>query len=297
MKWLYNQAYLLLIITAVTWSGISLIARATHETIPPIGLAFWRWALTFPIFLLIAWPYLRQQWPEVMKHWKIMLFLSLLSVTAYNTIIYFGLDQTTATNALLINTVRPVIIVFLSMLILQERINSLQALGFLLAIFGTGAIMVQGDPSILLTLEFNQGDILIVVATICWALYTVYLPKRPKINPAVFMTVTVGWGMAMLFPFYLYEAIFIEAVPVSMETVWSVGYLALISTVIAYLCYNRTVELVGANKAGLVSYIMPVVGTFLAWLLLDEQFEIYHAIGIALIVVGVLFATRSKKEG
>ncbi len=81
-----------------------------------------------------------------------------------------------------------------------------------------------------------------------------------------------------------------------MEMVWSVGYLALISTVIAYMCYNRTVELIGANKAGLVSYVLPVVGTFLAWLLLDEQFALYHAVGIALIVVGVLFATRSKKE-
>lgn len=295
MKWLVDQAYVLMVITSISWSGNSIIGRAVHETIPPVGLAFWRWALALPVFLFFAWPHLRYEWREALRHWGILLFLAVLSVTVYNTFIYQGLTLTTAINAFLINTSRPVIIVFLSFILFRERISALQALGFILALFGAFVIVVRGDPAVLRELSFNQGDLWIVAATICWALYTVYLPKRPKLHPTTFMAVSVAAGMALLLPVYLWEAFTVKAVPVSAETLWSVGYLALISTVVAYLCYNRVVELIGANKAGLTSYVMPVLGVLLAVIFLDEQFRIFHTVGVVFILGGVVFATRSKR--
>jgi drug/metabolite transporter (DMT)-like permease len=145
MKFIWNHAYLLMVLTALAWSGNGITGRGLNDIIPPIGLAFWRWVVAFPIVMIIAWPHVQKDLPKVRENWLILMVLSILSITAYNTLLYYGLLTTTAINALLINTSRPVIIVLLSILFFQQGITPKQGFGFLLASIGTLAIIIKAE--------------------------------------------------------------------------------------------------------------------------------------------------------
>ena len=144
---------------------------------------------------------------------------------------------------------------------------------------------------------FIAGDLWVVVATVCWAFYTVLLPKRPAIHPTNLMLVTIVMGLAVLLPFYLWEALLVRPMPMAPQTYWAVGYLGLLAGGLAYMCFNRTVEVLGANRAGLTSYLVPIAGTALAIFFLGEQFHAFHVAGVVLILIGVLFATRTRRGG
>ena len=295
MKFVWNHAYLLMVLTALAWSGNAITGRGLNDIIPPIGLAFWRWVVAFPILVLIAWPHLQKDIPKIRENWFVLIVLSVLSISAYNTFLYYGLLSTTAINSLLINTARPVAIVLLSLLFFGQGITLKQGFGFFLAFIGTTVIIIKADISRLASLDFNVGDIWVLAAMGCWALFTVLLKKRPKMHPTSFITITVFIGALILLPFYIWETLSIKPTPFVLETVLGVFYLAIFASIVAYLFYNRAVEIAGANKAGQVSYILPILGSILAIFLLDETFQIYHAIGFMLILLGVYFGSKGEE--
>ncbi|MDP6645582.1 MAG: DMT family transporter [Rhodospirillales bacterium] len=291
-----NQGYPLMVITALTWSGNAVVGRGVAELVPPIGLAFWRWAIALPIFIAIAWPYLRRDLPVALANLPILVFLSVISVSVYNTFVYIGLNTTFAVNAMLIHTGRPVVIVLLSYLIYRRKISALQGIGLVTGLLGTAAIILRGEWNLLAGISLNQGDLWIAAASFGWALYTVFLHKRPQIHQASMMAFAVVIGLAILLPFYLWEAFLVRAVPMAPVSFWSIGYLAVICTVVAYLTYNRTVELLGANRAGLTSYLVLLFGAILAIIFLGEELAAYHGVGGALILAGTYLATRQKQK-
>ena len=295
MKFVWNHAYLLMVLTALAWSGNAITGRGLNDIIPPIGLAFWRWVVAFPILVLIAWPHLQKDIPKIRENWFVLIVLSVLSISTYNTFLYYGLLSTTAINSLLINTARPVAIVLLSLLFFGQGITLKQGFGFFLAFIGTTVIIIKADISRLASLDFNVGDIWVLAAMGCWALFTVLLKKRPKMHPTSFITITVFIGALILLPFYIWETLSIKPTPFVLETVLGVFYLAIFASIVAYLFYNRAVEIAGANKAGQVSYILPILGSILAIFLLDETFQIYHAIGFMLILLGVYFGSKGEE--
>ncbi|MCZ6604079.1 MAG: DMT family transporter, partial [Alphaproteobacteria bacterium] len=152
----------------------------------------------------------------------------------------------------------------------------------------------RGDLGVLAQLDLASGDLWIVAATAAWALYTVFLKKRPRIHATSFMAVTAIAGVAVLAPFYVWETIYVRQVPLAPVTFLSVAYLSLFASVVAYMSYNRAVELLGPNKAGLTSYLVPVFGVTLAITILGESFQLFHGVGVALLVSGVYLGTRAK---
>lgn len=289
-----RTGYLLMLITAASWSGNAIVARSVYEIVPPIGLSFWRWAATLPVFLLLAWPHLRQDLPVARAHWKTVLLLGVLSVSIYNTFIYIGLNTTTATNSFLINTARPTIIVLMSLLIFRVPVGGVQAIGLTMGLFGAAVVVGRGDLAVLADLDFIPGDLWVLAATTCWALYTVLLRQRPRIHGASFMVLSATAGLVVLLPFYIAETILYRPVPIVPETFGAIAYLSLVASVVAYMTYNRAVELLGANKAGLTSYLLPVFGVTLAITLLGETVRPFHLVGIALLLSGVYLATRTR---
>jgi drug/metabolite transporter (DMT)-like permease len=294
MRWILNQGYILMIATSVSWASNSVIGRAVHDVVPPIGLAFWRWAATLPFFVIVAWPYMRRDWPVLIQNWRWMLFLSTLGIAIYNTVIYFGLDHTTAINMVLINAVRPAIIVLLSFLIYRVTVGRAQALGLFCGFIGTLVILARGDIAVLLGLQFNIGDLWICVGTVVWAVYTVFFPKRPQIHPASFMAYAVFFGLLLMLPFYIWESVTVEVVPLKMEAIWAIAGLAIFASIIGHMGYNRIVDLMGANIAGVTSYLVMAFGVLMAIVFLGEEFHAFHALGLALLVVGSYLATRKE---
>ncbi len=202
---LARHPYLLLTLASLLWSANFIVGRAVHGTVPPVALAFCRWLGASLLVLYPAWPQLRRDWPAIRQAWPILLLLAALGIAAFNTLVYTGLQTTQALNALLMQSTMPVLIVAFSFLLFGERVNGRQALGIALSLAGAAAIILRGDPAALATLAINHGDLLVMLAVLCYAAYSALLRKRPAIHPLSFVTVTFVAGTAMLLPFFLAE--------------------------------------------------------------------------------------------
>jgi drug/metabolite transporter (DMT)-like permease len=289
-----NHPYLLLTLAVLLWSGNFILGRAFHSDIPPVALAFWRWACASLLISGPAFKYLRRDWPVIRRHWPIVLLLSTVGVAAFNTLVYSGLQYTQALNAFLMQSLMPILIVLFSFLIFGERVRPLQSLGILVSLSGAVTIIARGDFTVLAAMEFNHGDLLVAAAIVCYAVYSVMLRKRPAIHPLAFITITFWIGSAIILPFYLWEILYVRTLQLQPATFLVIGYVAVFPSIIAYLCYNLGVEQIGANRAGLFIHLMPVFGSLMAILLLGEVFYWYHAVGIGLIATGLYLAARKS---
>lgn len=284
--------YLLLVLTSLFWAGNFIVGRAVNGMVPPVALAFWRWTGGFLIILPLAWPHLRRDLPIALKHWKIVLVLSAVGVASFNTLVYLGLRETTAINGLLIQSVMPIAIVLTSFMLFRDPVSPAQMLGLALSLGGIVAIVARGDLSTLAALDLNRGDLLIFLAIVSYAFYTALLRRKPPVHPYSLVAVTFGCGALMLLPLHAVEWSMGSVPRFDGVTLAAMGYVALFPSVLAYLCYNRGVELIGANRAGQFVHLMPVFGTIMAVTLLGESFRLFHAIGIALIFAGIVLANR-----
>jgi len=286
--------YLLLVLTITFWSGNAVIGRAVSGHVPPVGLAFWRWTLAGLIVLAFTWPRLRADWPEIRRHWRIVLLLSFLGIAIFNTFLYIGLQDTQAINALLIQTAMPVLIIVWTFLIFGERVTGRQAAGVLVSLAGAATVISRGDPTVLLGLQWNVGDVWVLAAVACYAGYAALLRLRPTVSPFVFLAVIFLAGAAMLLPVYLWELLSQgRTLPLDLPALGAVAYVAVFPSILAYACFNRGVALVGASVAGQVLYLMPLVGGLMSVVFLGEQLLWAHGAGLVLIVGGLWLAART----
>ena len=287
--------YLLLTLAVVFWSGNFILGRAVRTNVPPVALAFWRWAVAALLISGPAMGHLRREWGVVRRHGPILLLLSAVGVAAFNTLVYTGLQYTVAVNALLLQAVMPVFIVIFSYGLFRDPVHKHLAAGILLCLMGAVAIIVKGRLQVLATLSFNPGDLLVLLAVASYAAYSVLLRKRPAIHPLSFVAVTFTLGTLMLLPLYLWETFAVRPMPINGRSLLAIAYVGIFPSIISYLCYNRGVERIGANRAGLFLYLMPVFGSVMAVVFLDEVFRWYHWAGIVLIAAGLITTLRAAK--
>lgn len=291
-NWLANQPYVLLTLTMLFWSGNFILGRAVNADVPPVGLAFWRWTGGSLIIIGFAWPHLRRDWPAIRRAWKLITLLAILGITVFNTLVYTGLHATTAINALLLQSTMPVVIVLMSFLLFRERVTPAQIGGIVLSLAGVLTIIAKGSLDLLLSLSLNWGDLLIFIAVVGYAAYSALLRKRPAMHPLSFLAVTFIVGDLILAPVYVWENLAGNVMQFNRITLLAVAYVSVFPSILAYLCFNRGVELAGANRAGLFFHLMPLFGSIMAILFLGERFRAFHGFGILLILGGILLATR-----
>ncbi|MBP2313625.1 DMT family transporter [Azospirillum soli] len=291
---LFDQAWLLMMLPPLFWASNAVLGRAVAGQVPPVGLAFWRWTLGALLVLPFAWRHLRVDAPVLKRQWKIVLLLTVLGIGVFNTFLYIGLNTTTALNAVMMQSSMPVLIVLMSLALFGDRVSALQAVGIAISLAGATTLIARGDPAVLLGLQLNAGDLWIFAAVLCYAAYTALLRRRPNVHGLSFIVATFAAGALMLLPFYVWETVGGRPMPLTPTALGAIVYVALFPSILAYLCFNRSVALVGANTAGLAIHLIPVFGSLLAILFLGEQPHLYHGIGIALIAVGIVLATRRR---
>lgn len=291
---LADQAWLLMLLPPLFWASNAVMGRAVAGAVPPIGLAFWRWVLGTLIVLPFAWPHLRHDAAALRARWPALLLLGTLGIGMFNTFQYIALNSTTALNAVMLQSSMPVMIVLMSFLLFRDRVRPAQGLGIVVSLAGALTLISHGDPAVLLGLSLNAGDLWMLTAIAVYAAYTTLLRRKPGVHGLSFILVTFAIGAVELLPFYIWESLTQRPVEATATTFLAVGYVALFPSIVAYLCFNRVVELVGANSAGLTIHLVPVFGSLLAVLFLGEQPHLYHGIGIALIAVGIALATRRR---
>ena len=289
-------AYLPAILAPLFWSSNFILGRALHQTIPPIALSFWRWALALLLVLPFALPRLRGQWGLIRRHWSMLSLLAVLGVTNFNTFVYLGLQTTTATNAILLVSATPMLIVLLSLLLLRQRTGMPQLGGILLSLAGVAVIIARGDVLALGALRPNGGDWWVLGAVLSWALYSVGLRWRPPgMDPLAFLTATIAVGLVPLVPLYAWELGQGRSFVVDAVSLGAIGYVALFPSVLAYVLWNRAVADLGASRTGQLLHLMPAFGAVLAMLLLGERLHLYHLTGIGLIAAGIALATTTGR--
>ena len=296
MKLRIQNPYLLLVMAMLFWSGNFVISKAVSTEVPPVALAFWRWCLAALFITLYTWKQLRKDWPVVKRHWKILLPISILGVTCFNTLIYIGLQNTSAINSLLLQSFFPIVVAIFSFIFFKERLRWMQILGVLISLSGTLFLISRGSWSMLLNAQFNPGDLWICVAVGSYAGYASLLRFRPTMHPLSFLTITFIIGVLVLFPFYLLESLLFSPVHLSSPFIFSVLYLAIFPSILAYLAFNEAVKMIGPNIAGLFSHLMPVFGSIMAVIFLGERFQTFHAFGVLLIFTGIVLVIRHKRK-
>ncbi|MEI6703898.1 MAG: DMT family transporter [Deltaproteobacteria bacterium] len=286
--------FLLLTLTTLFWAGNFVMGRAVKSSIPPIGLAFWRWTLALVILIPFAIPHLRNQWSLLKQNRRLLSVYGVLGVTCFNTFVYIGLHSTTATNALLLNSVIPILIVLLSHLLADTPVSPKQAFGIAISLTGVLTIVCRADLAVILTLQINSGDIWILLAAVSWALYTFLLRQRPAdLHPLSFLTSVMAVGLIPLSALYAWELSQGNCFVLNIANIASILYAALFPSVLAFIFWNQAVREVGPNKAGIFLYLMPVFGAILSAVFLGESIRAFHLIGMALIFTGIHLTTRA----
>lgn len=290
--------HLLLVLTTLFWSGNFVLGRAVHGVFTPFTLSFWRWAVALAILLPFVWTSLRGQAPLLRRHWPMLLLLSMLGVVNFNTFVYIGLQTTTATNAVIMLSMTPVLIVGLSFVLLRQTVTVWQMLGIGLSLAGVLMIVGRGDLGSPLARRVNTGDLWVLAAVFSWALYSVCLRWRPaELQPLNFQTTTMLIGMIILAPLYSWDLAHDRLFSLNVATVASILYLALFPSILAYVFWNRAVAELGANRTGQFLHLMPVFGAVLSMIFLGERLSVFHGEGIALIAMGIWLATMYGRKG
>ena len=294
-NWIANQPYLLLCITALCWAGNAIVGRLAAGHIPPVTLAFLRWSLAFLFVLPFARKHLVRDWATIRGHLGILIVLSITGIGAFTTLQYWSLEYTQALNTLLLQTAGPLVVAVWSLILLGVRLTLAQACGVLLSLAGVLVILLHGDLTTRSNIEFNKGDLIFTVALIIFGLYSVLSPKRPGIHALSFLGFTFGCGAACLIPLFIWELFARPLMQIDTANLLTLFYVALFPSTVAYLCFNRGVQLIGANRAAPFFHVVPVFGTVMSIIFLGERPQAFHFIGFALVLSGVFVASRKPK--
>ena len=289
--------YLLLALTPLFWSVNWIVGRGLHQDIPPMAMTFFRWFFAVLILAPFALPHVRRDLPQLRRHWKTMAALGAIGVGTHNALAYLGLNYTTATNGVILNSFIPVMIVAIAWIFLGERLAPLQMVGVAVSLGGVLAILSQGSLAVLAAFRLNGGDLLVILSMAMWSAYTIALRWRPPgLSMLSFLFVLAVVGDLCVLPLWLGEMALGRHIVWTPTTFLALLSVAAFSSVLAYIFWNRGVEEVGAQVAGLFVHLMPVFGVVLAWLFLGERLRVYHVVGIALILTGIWVTSRRGRS-
>jgi len=289
--------YLLLSLTSLFWSLNWVIGRAIVGHVSPFALAFIRWSVAVVVMMPFAWPEIRAHWPAVRRHWKVIAWLGAWGTGLHNAFAYVGLQYTTATNGVMLNSAIPISIILLGWIVYRDTISRVQALGVLVSLAGVLVILTRGDPRVIAELSLNRGDLIVLVGMFFWAAYTIFLRMKPAELPGLAMLACCAViGVALLLPFFLVELLAWNGrVEFNPATVGAMLYLGIFPSFVGYVFWNRAVAEVGSNIAGIFVHLMPAFGSIRAWIFLGEHIFLFHVAGIALILAGIALTSRGRR--
>ncbi len=287
---------MLLALAALFWSGNHIIGRAIVGYVPPYTISMLRWLLPCIFLLPFAWPHLKRDWPVIVKHWKIILFLGVTGGAIFTAGQYVGLQYTTALNVSVLNSISPVAIVAASAVLFGDRLKPVQAAGILVSLLGVLVIISKADFATLLGIDFNYGDIVIFFNMLVIAVFSSVLRKMPKVHwlSSIFTFSVIS--TVCLLPFSALEMTSGANFEISVPTILAIIYVAIFPSVLAYVFWTRGIEAIGANRAGPFLHLIPVYSAVMASAFLGERLMIYHLAGFILILAGVWAASVRMKR-
>jgi drug/metabolite transporter (DMT)-like permease len=293
LRRVHANPHLLLFLTSLFWAGHWIVARAVVPYASPAGMAFWRWVAAIVLLAPFAAPALVREWPALRRAWRPILFFGTCGTVVYNIIGYHGIRESTATNAVMFQSLTPAVIPFFGWLLFRERIRAATAAGLALSFAGVLAIISRLDFDVLFHFRTNPGDLWLLGNVALWALYTACMRWTPRgLDPFAFMLAVMLAGMVTGLPAYLVDVAMGGRVEFNRSFVLGTLYLAALPSILCYVMWNNAVAMVGPAKAGVYLHLIPLLGAAMAIVFLGERLHLYHAVGLVLILGGVWLASR-----
>jgi drug/metabolite transporter (DMT)-like permease len=291
--WLYQRPYILVLLTYFMWAANVLVGRISAGHIGPMALTVGRWVPAILILLPFAWPHLKRDWPAIRAQLPLMFILGFTGTTGYAFAAYWGLQYTEVINGLLIQCTMPLMVGVMAFILVGDRLTGRQLAGIVISLIGVTAILMKGELEALFALNFNPGDLWFVLAIWIFSFYPPLMRKAPKVHPLSLLTVFSITGTIAVLPLLAWELVAKPLPIIDLKTIVICVYLAIFPSILAYICYNRGVQMLGPNRVAALYPTIILFGSALAIIFLGEQPQWYHFVGSVLIVGGVWLATRN----
>jgi len=281
-----TKAYFMLVCASLFWAGNFIVGKFAFLTdIPPLSLVFYRWSLVWIILLPFTYKEIIKYKDVIFKNLPLLFFLGFTSVGLFNSFTYLALIHTQVINASLFNAAIPAIIILLCFLFKVEKTNKFQILGLIISIFGIIVIITKLKLDILLSLNFNKGDLIMIGGVLTWGIYSTLLKRKKFTLPLLTLVhVICTMGLISVFPQFLYEYSNGQVIKFDINLVYTLIFLALFPSIGSYYCWAGAVSIVGANRAGISLSLIPLFSTIMAIGIYDEKFQFFHLIGAILII-------------
>ena len=292
-----KAAYIFLILTTLFWSGNFIVGKAASLfEIPPFTLNFYRWIFAWLILAPFTLKEVIDKKNYILKNIKLIIILGITSITIFNSIVYYSLNFTQVISGVLMISTIPVMIIFFCWLFRIEKTNVYQIFGVIFSLSGVVIIITKADLNILLNLNFNKGDIWMVVAMFSWAMYSALLRKKKfELSQLSLLQIIITAGLIFLLPAYLVELSLGYKTSINLPFILTLTYVVLFPGLASFIFWIKGIAIIGSNRSGIFLHLMPIFSTIMAILIFGEKFMIYHLIGAVLIITGIILSSRRQK--
>ena len=294
-----KTAYIFLILATLFWSGNFIVGKAaSFYEIPPFTLNFYRWTFAWLILAPFTLKEIIQKKNYILQNIKLILILGITSITVFNSIVYYSLNFTQVISGVLMISTIPVMIIFFSWLFKIEKTNIYQILGVIFSLLGVVVIVAKADLDKLINLNFNKGDLWMVVAMFSWAMYSALLRKKKfELSQTSLLEVIISAGLILLLPAYLIEMFLGFKANINLPFILTLSYVVLFPGLASFICWIKGIGIIGPNRSGIFLHLMPIFSTVLAIIIFKEKFMTFHLFGAILIITGIFLSSKKKKNG
>tara|TARA_B100000989_G_scaffold164785_1_gene123200 strand:- start:405 stop:1304 length:900 start_codon:yes stop_codon:yes gene_type:complete len=291
-------AYLYLFLTVTFWAGNFIVGKlASFYDVPPFSLNFYRWFFAWLILAPFTIPEIIEKKEYIFKNYKLFIILGVTSITIFNSIVYYSLNFTQVISGVLMISTIPVMIMLFSSILNIEKTNIFQIIGVIFSFTGVIMIITKADIQILKNLDFNKGDITMVVAMFSWALYSTLLKRQKyEISQISLLQVVITFGLLFLIPIYFIEYQIGSRIILEKPFILILSYVVLFPGLASFLLWIKGISLIGANRSGVFLHLMPILSAIMAMIFFNEKFMFYHVLGACFIISGILLSNKKLKN-
>jgi len=291
-------AYIFLLLTVTFWAGNFIVGKfASFYEVPPFSLNFYRWFFAWLILAPFTLPEILKKKEYILQNYKLFIILGVTSITIFNSIVYYSLNFTQVISGVLMISTIPVMIMFFSFILKIEKTNIFQITGVIFSFLGVIIIITKANFEILKNLDFNKGDITMVVAMFSWALYSTLLKRQKyELSQISLLQVVMTFGLIFLIPIYFIEYQIGFRINLDKPFILILSYVVLLPGLASFILWIKGISMIGANRSGVFLHLMPIFSAIMAMIFFNEKFMFYHILGACFIVTGILLSNRKVQN-
>ena len=291
-------AYIYLFLTVTFWAGNFVVGKlASFYEVPPFSLNFYRWFFAWLILAPFTIPEILNKKGYILKNYKLFIILGITSITIFNSIVYYSLNFTQVISGVLMISTIPVMIMLFSSILKIERTNIFQILGVIFSFLGVLMIITKANLEILKNLDFNKGDLTMVIAMFSWALYSTLLKgKKYELSQLSLLQVVITFGLIFLIPVYFIEYQIGFRINLELPFFLILFYVVIFPGLASFFLWIKGISMIGANRSGVFLHLLPILSAIMAMVFFSEKFMFYHILGACFIITGILLSNKKVKN-